>query len=154
MIINNKEISTRIRLGLMLVILVWAVIIVLSLIFSWSKNHILEFVVTIAFILFMSYAFTRKYCYIIFNNEGPKVIIRFSPLQPLSAGHYSIEFYKKDFYKYELVKSFFGLRETLIIYVKTPQGIAKYKPVSLATLTAKEKEDIIGVLDNYSKQAF
>lgn len=150
MIINNKELSTRIRLGLMLLILLWAIFIVLSLIFSWFKGHTVQVVVSIVFALYLIYAFMRKFCYIIFNNQGPKVIIRFSPLQPLSAGNYSIEFYKKDFYKYEIVTSYFGLRRSLVLYVRTPQGIAKYKPVSLATLTKEEVEDVISALDSYA----
>ncbi len=149
MIINNKELSTRIRLGIMLFILVYAALLVLSLIFSWSENHTFELVITIIFTICMIYAFGKKFCYVIFNNEGPKVIIRYSPLQPLTVGNYSVEFYKKDLVKYEIVRSFFGLRKSLLIYVRTPQGTAKYKPVSLATLTKQEQEDIVESLDGY-----
>jgi hypothetical protein len=96
----------------------------------------------------------RRFCYIYFNNEGPKVVLRYSPLQPLTYGNYSIEFYKKDLYKYEIVSSFFGIRKSLLIYIRTPQGIAKFQPVSLSTLTNKEIADIIESLDKYSKSNY
>lgn len=151
MILNNKEISTRIRLGIMLFMLVYVALLVLSLIFSWSENNMFELIITIIFVLTMIFVFSKRFAYIYFNNEGPKVIIRYSLLQPLTYGNYSIEFYKKDFYKYEIVNSFFNLRKSLVVYVKTPQGIAKYKPVSLATLSNHEIDNILASLKSYIK---
>lgn len=152
MIINNKEVSTRIRLGIMLFVLVYVALLVLSLIFGWSQSNRFELVITIVFALGMFFAFGKRFCYVYFNNEGPKVIIRYSPLQPLTYGNYSVEFYKKDFFKYQIVKSFFGLRQSLVVYVKTPQGVAKYNPISLATLKHEEIKRITDSLDVYLKK--
>ncbi len=149
MIINNKEISTRIRLGIMLFMLIFVALLVLSLIFNWSSSNKFELIITIVFFVTMTYIFLRRFCYVYYNNEGPKVVLRFSPLQPLTYGNYSIEFYKKDFVKYEVESSYFGIRKSLIIYIRTPQGVAKFQPVSLATLTPKEISEILSSLDKY-----
>jgi hypothetical protein len=148
MIINNKEISTRLRLGFMMFALVYMALIVLSLIFSWSKNHMIELVSSIIFLLFVVYFVAMKFCYIYYNSESSKILLRYSPLQPLLYGNYSIEVPKKSLVKFEIVDKFFGLRKDLILYVKTPQGVAKYKPVSLSTLTKIEVENLVQNLNN------
>ncbi|HXK82021.1 MAG TPA: hypothetical protein PLO05_07690 [Bacteroidales bacterium] len=148
MIINNKEISTRLRLGFMLFALVYMAIIVLSLIFSKSDDHMLEIVSSIIFLLFVIYFVIMRFSYIYYNSEGSKILLRYSPLQPLLYGNYSIEVPKKSLVKFEIVDGFFGLRKSLLLYVKTPQGVAKYKPVSLSTLTKKEIEQLVYNLEN------
>lgn len=148
MIINNKEISTRLRLGFMMIALVYMALVVLSLIFSWSKNHMIEVVSSIVFLLFVVYFVGMKYCYIYYNSESSKILLRYSPLQPLLYGNYSIEVPKKSLVKFKIVNKFFGLRKDLILYVKTPQGVAKYKPVSLSTLKNNEVESLVQNLEN------
>jgi hypothetical protein len=151
MIINNKEIATRIRLGLMLIILIYVAILVLGLIYSWFKNNNILIYLSVLFATPVIFSYLKNFCYIYFNDAGPKVIIRFTALQPLTAGNYSIEFYKKDFVKYNIEKSVFGLRNSLIIFVRTPQGIAKFKPVSLSSLKKNEVKDIIDGLERLKK---
>jgi len=148
MIINNKEVATRIRLGIMMFTLVYLALIVLSLIYNFSKNHMIEIISTIIFAIVAILFFMRKYCYIFYNNEASKIILRYMPLQPLSSGNYSIEIPKKDFVKFEVKKSALGLRESVIMYVRTPNGIAKFKPVSLSSLKKSEKQDLIASLDS------
>jgi len=89
-----------------------------------------------------------RFSYIYYNSEGSKILLRYSPLQPLLYGNYSIEVPKKSLVKFEIVDGFFGLRKSLLLYVKTPQGVAKYKPVSLSTLTKKEIEQLVYNLEN------
>ena len=64
MIINNKEISTRIRLGFMMFTLVCLALIVFSLIYSWSSNHMFEIAMAVFLLLAMVFFFLKKYCYI------------------------------------------------------------------------------------------
>jgi hypothetical protein len=147
MIINTKEISSRIKFLTMILMLACSALIVLSMVFSWSKNHILEYSTIAAFILYLIYISIKKYYYIYYNTDGLKIIIRYTSLSFLSAGNYSIEIPKRDFIKAEIKKSFSGLRKELVVYVNTPQGIAKFKPISLATL---KKEEINKMMADFS----
>jgi len=148
MVINTKEISSRIKLGVMLLSLILAAFIAMSLVFKWSEKHILEYVIGSVYILFMIFVFVKNYCYIYMVTDGPKIILRYIPLRPLSAGNFSIEIPRKDFVKVELVQKFFGLQKTLVFYVKSPQGVAKFKPVSVTILT---KNQLNEVMDELSK---
>jgi hypothetical protein len=140
MVINTKEISARIKLGTAMLTLLILALIVFSLIFGWSKKHILELTLIIVLVLCFIFLFIRKFYYIYYNTDGPKIIIRYTSLLPLSVGNFSVEIPRRDFVKAEFCNEFCGLRKELILYVRTPQGIAKFKPISLATLNKKERE--------------
>jgi hypothetical protein len=138
MVINTKEISARIKLGTMMFTLVILALIVASLIFGWSKKHIFEITLIIIYVLYLIFVFVKKYYYIYYNTDGPKIIIRYTSLLPLSVGNFSIEIPRRDFVKAEIKNKFGGLRKELTVYVRTPQGVAKFKPISLTTLNKKE----------------
>ncbi len=156
MIVDTKEISSRVKLGSMLVVLVLVVIVVLDLIpdvhrviFFWAKNHILEYVCLGVFILFETFMFTKKFNYISYNSDGFKIILKYTSLNMLSAGNYKLEIPKKDFVDVEIQKSLLGFRKSIVIYVKSPQGVAKFKPISVSILTSKELSDIIDDLNTF-----
>ncbi len=92
------------------------------------------------FLIWISFVFLKGFFYIFYNTDGPKIIIRYTSLQPLTAGNFSIEVPKKDFVKAEIVKSHLGIRKSLLIYVRTAQGVAKFNPVSLSILSKNEIE--------------
>ncbi len=150
MVINTKEISSRIKLGVMLISLVLVALIAMSLVFIWSKNHVFEYTVGIIYLVFMIFIFVKNYCYIYYVSDGPKIILRYIPLKPLSAGNFSIEIPKKDFVKVELKERFFGLSKKLIFYVKSTKGVAKFKPVSVSILSKKQLNDLMADLTRIS----
>ncbi|PLX08617.1 MAG: hypothetical protein C0596_07110 [Marinilabiliales bacterium] len=146
MVINTKEVSTRLKLGIMLISVLLLAVVAMSLIFGWSEKHILEYVIGGIYLLFMVFVFIKDYCYIYFITDGPKIILRYIPLKPLSAGNYSIEVPRRDFVKAEVVKSFFGLSKKLVFYVRSQQGVAKFKPVSISILSKQQVEEVVNEL--------
>lgn len=148
MVLNTKEIASRIKLGTMLITLVYAGILVAALVFTWSPKHYFEIILTLIYLLFLVIIFIKNYCYIFYNSDGLKIIMRYTSLQPLSAGNFSIEIPKRDFVKAEIVTTHIGLRKNLVFYVKTTQGIAKFKPVSLTILTKSQIDSIMEELNS------
>ncbi|HPX75446.1 MAG TPA: hypothetical protein PLW77_02560 [Bacteroidales bacterium] len=146
MVIDKKEISARLKLIIMLSFLVYAAVLVMSLVLEWSKSHLFELCLSIVFVVWVIFVFFKNYNYIWYSSDGPKLIIRYTSLQPLSSGKFSIEFQKKDFVKAEIVKSALGMRKNLILYSKTPQGVAKYPKINISILNKEEikrlKEDL------------
>lgn len=148
MVINNKDLSTKIRFGFMIAVLVYLVLIVLSVVLHWFKSYVFILSLSGLFVLALIYFFIRGYNYILFNSDGTKIILRHMPLQPLLYGNYSIEIPKSQFIKYEIKKKYFGLRTSIVLYQKTDKGLSKYPPVSIATLDKSEKRDL---LENLSR---
>ncbi len=142
MVINTKEISARIKFSIMLSSLLYAGILVASIVFKWSEKYIFEIGLTVFYLLSLGFTYAKKYSYILYNSDGPKIIIRYTSLQPMSAGNFSMEIPKRDFVKAEIKNSLGGLRKDLLMYVRTPQGVAKFKPVSLSTLKKIDMENL------------
>ncbi|MEA3447827.1 MAG: hypothetical protein U9Q98_05170 [Bacteroidota bacterium] len=150
MLINNKELATRIRLGFMLAIFVYLVLIVLAIILHWSEKHYFELGLTAVLLLGIVWFLLCGSNYIYFNTEGSKIVLRYMPLQPFMAGHHAIEIPKSKFVQYKIKKSKLGLRTSIVLYQKTDKGISKYPPVSINSLKKSEKRDILDTLDKLS----
>jgi len=151
MIIDTKEISSRIKLGSMLVVLVLVAVVVLDLIFKWVPNFILVYVCIALFVLFEAYLLMKKYNYIYYNSDGFKIILKYTSLGMFSAGNFKVEIPKKDFVSIELEKSIMGMRKMIVIYVRTPNGIAKFKPISVSVLSDAELNDMISNLESLKR---
>ena len=147
MIIDTKEISSRIKLGSMLVVLVLVAVVVLDLIYAWVPKHILDYTCIALFVLFEAYLFAKKFNYIYYNSDGFKIILKYTSLGLLSAGNFKVEIPKKDFVRIELEKSLMGLRKMVVIYVRTPNGTAKFKPISVSVMSETEIQDMMSDLD-------
>ena len=147
MIIDTKEISSRIKLGSMLVVLVLVAVVVLDLIYAWVPKHILDYTCIALFVLFEAYLFAKKFNYIYYNSDGFKIILKYTSLGLLSAGNFKLEIPKKDFVRIELEKSLMGLRKMVVIYVRTPNGTAKFKPISVSVMSETEIHDMMSDLE-------
>ncbi|MGC9330550.1 MAG: hypothetical protein ACP5DZ_01580 [Bacteroidales bacterium] len=150
MLIDNKELATRIRLGFMLAILVYLVLFVLAIIFRWSEKHYFELGITAVFLIAIVWFFLCGFSYIYFNTEGSKIVLRYMSLQPFMAGNYAIEIPKSKFVQYKIIKNKLGLRTSIVLYQKTEKGLSKYPPVSISSLKKSEKRDILDTLDKLS----
>ncbi|MBO7133140.1 MAG: hypothetical protein J6W06_03135 [Bacteroidales bacterium] len=151
MIVDTKEISARIKLGSMFVVLVLVALVVLDLIYSWVPSHILEYVCIALFVFFEAFLFIKKFNYINYNSDGFKIILKYTSLGMLSAGNFKLEIPKKDLVNVELQKSILGMRKMIVIYVRTPNGVAKFKPVSVSILSQDELTGMMDDLDSIKR---
>ena len=151
MIVDTKEISARIKLGSMFVVLVLVALVVLDLIYSWVPSHILEYVCIALFVFFEAFLFIKKFNYINYNSDGFKIILKYTSLGMLSDGNFKLEIPKKDLVNVELQKSILGMRKMIVIYVRTPNGVAKFKPVSVSILSQDELTGMMEDLDSIKR---
>jgi len=151
MIINNKELATKIRFGFMIGVLFYLAILVLSFVFNWDEAHRFPLYWSLLFFVAMLFFFLKGYNYIFFSPDGSKIILRYMPLQPFLYGTYSIEIPKQEFVKYEVKTTNFGLRTSIILYQQTERGLSKYRPISLASLKKSERRDMLEVLDRLAR---
>lgn len=108
-----------------------------------------KFIYVLIGIVLLGYlwVFMKKYEYIEYSDENNKIIFRYFKLIPTALDHRSIEIPQKFFLKYQLQKSFLGLREDIILIVKTRDGISKYPPVSLSILNDAQRQAILDSLN-------
>lgn len=151
MIINNKETATRLKMGYSVFIIVFLLLLVLSLIFTFLPNYMFELIWSIICVSLFTVYMIMNYNYIYYNDETDKILFRYQALNPFITNPKSIEIPKNSFIKYEISTSFFKLKKSLTLYQKTGQGIAKYQAVCLNSLSKKEKEDLFNSLSRICK---
>jgi hypothetical protein len=150
MTIDNQKEAVNLKIQKSIALL--ALIIAIGLIYfanvmprgilGFSRNEIAIFILVI-FVLFFIFHYLKNHNYIYYSDSGNKFILRYYSLRPLEDKKNAIEFSKKEFHKYEMKKSFYGMNENIIIYRKTTGGVAKYPGVSITALNKGDKEKML-----------
>jgi hypothetical protein len=109
-------------------------------------------VLSALFLLFYWYQYKMEYTYFYFSNSSNNLVFKFYSLRNLYGKPKTIEIAKTNFVKYDIVTDFLGKKEALVLYQKTPKGIAKYPPISLTLLTPKQKTELTQVLRTMSRK--
>ncbi len=146
MTITNQKQAVNLRIIKSLALLF--LIIVIGLIYfanvlrdgalGYTRDQIALFIIILV-VLFFLYHYIKDHQYIYYSDTGDKFVLRFFSLRPLADKKNAIEFNKNELQHFEIIKPFYGLNKSLVIYRKTARGVAKYPPVSL---TAIRKTDL------------
>ena len=92
-----------------------------------------------------------KYQFVYVSLEENKISIKYYTMGFVPGARKSYGFTASEFYKFELEKSFFNLRENIILFRKVKKGIARYPPISLTGLKEKQKNQVITLFTGLSK---
>src|SRR5664280_2161115 len=88
-----------------------------------------------------------NYQYISYSDEGENIIFRYFTSGIVGGKKNSIEISKISFSGYKIETRFFGLIQSLILYQKFQEGVAKYPPVYISALKPEEMAKIIKSLN-------
>jgi hypothetical protein len=97
----------------------------------------------------MIFTYSLNLNYIYFNDEGESLIIRYYPIRPVARKKSAIEITKSTLVKFEIRKSYFGLKKTLFLFQRVKNKIARYPGIGLSALNKKELESITNQLNLY-----
>jgi hypothetical protein len=103
----------------------------------------------IAYIIMIIISAMLKHDFVFYGDMGDKIIMRFYPIRVLNQKKHSIEIPKNKFARFEIEKFFFGLKERIILYQNTQNGIARYPAISLSAVDKKDRETIKKALSQY-----
>lgn len=106
-----------------------------------------------AYILILLYPTLLNYQYVSYSDDGDKIIVRYFSSGILGGRKNSIEIGKKSLSGYTVESGLFGLKQSLILYQKLKEGVAKYPPVFISALTREEKKKILVSLNKYAPKA-
>lgn len=110
-------------------------------------NKILAMFVAGAYVLYSFYESFRNYNYIYFNDESDRIILRYFSTAIFTKTKNSIEIPKKDFAGYKLKSFLIRYRESILLFRKTPKGVAKYPSVSLTALNNEQRNALLASLN-------
>ena len=150
MIIDTKNEASTLWRTKTFVIIVFVLLIIATLFFGLPIGETSKVVIcgslSVLFLLFYWFQYKMEYTYFYFSNNNKNLVFRFYSLRNLYGKPKTIEISKHGFCKYDIISGFFNKKESLILYQKTPKGIAKYPPISLTLLTKRQKTDLKRVL--------
>ena len=145
MIIDTKEEASTLWKTKTFVIMVYAVLIFLTAYFADVGTAVkisVYSVLSVVLLIFFWFQYRMKYTYFYFSNNGKNLVFRFYTLRIIAGKPKTIEISKTNFVKYDIVTDFFNKKDSLVLYQKTPKGVAKYPPISLTLLSKNKKTEL------------
>lgn len=103
------------------------------------------------YVLINVYRFFLDLNFLSFTLQGEKIIIHYYSLRPFMQKHRSIEIPVKSLIKFEVQKSFMGIKKQIIFYQRVNNKLAKYPPISISALNKQEFSDLISSLNSLTK---
>jgi hypothetical protein len=94
-----------------------------------------------------------NYQYISYSDEGENIIFRYFTSGIVGGKKNSIEISKISFSGYKIETRFFGLIQSIILFQKFQEGVAKYPPVYISALNTEEKAKVIKSLNIHTPPA-
>ncbi len=105
---------------------------------------------SVCFLSIILFPVILKYHYIFYSDEGNEIIFRYFSAGIIEGNKNSVEINKKAFTGFTLEKKFFGLIQSITLYQRLREGVAKYPPVYISSLNRKEKEKIVSSLNSFA----
>jgi len=152
--IKRTVIKTQIRRMITLIsttVLIIVVVLAFNLQNTFLGMHKYQWGLIIGLLYFLSIIFESMLDlnYIYFSDSDDHIILRYFSMSIFNKKKHSIEIPKDVFGGYQLVSSLKGMKYQIILLEKVKDKIAKYHPVSLASLNKKQLKQIISALDKY-----
>jgi len=107
-----------------------------------GRIHVTIFL-SVIYLYLVLFPWILKYQFIYISDEDQKLIIKYYTIGFLPGTRKTIEFPIREFSKFEINRSFFNLRESVVIYRKIKKGIAKYPPIYFSGLNPRQRERAI-----------
>jgi len=90
-----------------------------------------------------------NYQFIFFSDDSEKILFRYFTAGLVGGRKNSVEIDKKSFSGYKMETRFFGLIQSIILFQKFQEGVAKYPPVYISALSREDRAKIIKSLNLY-----
>jgi hypothetical protein len=94
-----------------------------------------------------------NYQFISYSDEGENIIFRYFTAGIVGGKKNSVEINKMSFSGYNIETKFFGLIQSITLFQKFNEGVAKYPPVYISALTREERVKVLRSLNLYAPQA-
>jgi len=153
---NNKSIinlkiraRTAIILFLTYLILAYAARVIKFPLLGISST-VWTIIVSLIFLFIIFFPVLLEYQYLFYSDEGNDIIFRYFSSGVVEGKKNSVEINKKTFTGFTLEKKFFGLIQSIVLYQRLKEGVAKYPPIFISALNRKDKEKLLSSLNSFA----
>jgi hypothetical protein len=149
-VINLKILQrTSIIVYLILLALAFAAMIIKFPLLGMSRAA-WTIIFTACFMIIIFLPVLMNYQYIYFSDEGDTIVFRHYSAGLFEGKKNSVEIGKRTFSGFTFDNKFFGLVQSVILYQRMKEGIAKYPPIYISALKRQDKDSIIESLNSYA----
>jgi hypothetical protein len=157
MTLNNSKSVINLKLLLRTSIIVYSSFLVLSLaagiikfpLFGMGKAAWI-IILTVCFIIIMVIPVIMNFQYILFSDDGDTIIFRYYTTGLFSGNKNSVEIEKRTFSGFTVDKGFLGIIQSVTLYQRMKEGVAKYPPIFISALKRKDRETVLESLTSYA----
>jgi len=111
---------------------------------AWTIIILLLFLM----IIFVPSLLNHQYIY--YSDEWENIVFRYYTTGLITGNKNSVEIDKRSFSGFTTEKKLFGLVQSLTLYQRIREGVAKYPPIYLGGLNASQKAAIIKSLSSFA----
>ena len=109
--------------------------------------------ILVAIYLFVAFLpMLLNYQFIFYSDEGENIVFRYFTSGIVGGKKNSVEINKKTFSGYNIESRFFGLIQSITLFQKFNEGVAKYPAVYISALTREEKAKVLRSLNLFAPQ--
>lgn len=146
MIIDNKLTSTKASLFYWIMAFFMATFYLWSIIGGISNHWVVFGFGVLTNIIYLVLLISKPY-YFAFNDKDDTLSFRFYNSHPFFMKPKRVEIRKKTLVKFEVKKSWGGLRKEIILHQKTLKGNAVYPPISVSALGPQQWQKLNRILN-------
>jgi hypothetical protein len=106
--------------------------------------------ILVVFLLIIFIPVVLNYQYVNYSDEGEKIIFRYYSAGIIPGNKNSVEINKTTFSGFKLEKKLFGLSQSITLYQRLQEGVAKYPAIYISALKRKEKAGILQSLSSFA----
>jgi hypothetical protein len=157
MTINNSKSVINLKILQRTSIIVYLILLALAFAAMIIKFPLLgisraawTIIFTACFMIIIFLPVLMNYQYIYFSDEGDTIVFRHYSAGLFEGKKNSVEIGKRTFSGFTFDKKFFGLVQSVILYQRMKEGIAKYPPIYISALKRQDKDSIIESLNSYA----
>jgi len=92
----------------------------------------------------------RNLQFVFYSDEAENIVFRYFFAGIVGGKKNSVSIAKKSFAGYKTESKYFGLSNSIILFQKMGQGIAKYPPVYISALSRDQKNKLFESLNKYT----
>ena len=118
--------------------------------FLGMSRAVWTIILTACFLIIMFLPVLLNYQYIYFSDDGDTIIFRYYSASLFEGKKNSVEIGKRTFSGFTFDKKFFGLVQSVTLYQRLKEGIAKYPPIFISALKRLDKDSILESLNSYA----
>ncbi len=160
MTLDNSKTIISLRIKLFTATIVFLAYIVLTYFAKLIKFPLLGMsdtawtLILVGIFLFIAFLpMFLNYQFISYSDEGEKIVFRYFTTGIVGGKKNSVEINKKTFSGFSAESRFFGLIQSITLFQKFNEGVAKYPPVYISALSREERAKIFRSLNLYAPKS-